>query len=94
MRSYSTAGLPPLLPVTVSSSEVGNFSSFRSRNLSTASTASQDSGCGFTMEELVTSEISGVTGAWLEEAQDNRPDTRPKIKVSTQLETYLQYSQK
>merc|ERR1719192_1142212 len=53
MRSYSSAGLPPLLPVTVNSSEARNFS--------TASTASQDSGCGFTMEELVTSEISGAT---------------------------------
>merc|ERR1719192_1228891 len=75
MRPCSAAGLPPLLPVTVNSSEVGNFSSFRSRNLSTASTASQDSGCGFTMEELVTSEISGVAGAWLEETQETRPDT-------------------
>ena len=42
----------------------------------------QDSGCGFTMEELVTSEISGVSGTWLEDSQDT-VTTRPRIKVCT-----------
>jgi len=93
MRSYSAAGLPPLIPMTpnskqqqssnsfdVSGATATAFSTFRSRNLSTASTTSQDSGCGFTMEELVTSEISGVSGTWLEDSQDT-VTTRPRIKI-------------
>merc|ERR1712119_148713 len=68
---------------TSSFTTAGAFSTFRSRNLSTASTASQDSGCGFTMEELVSSEISGP---WLEDispqySQEAGVSNKPKIKI-------------
>ena len=43
----------------------------------------QDSGCGFTMEELVTSELSGP---WLEDisphySQEQAGNSKPKITV-------------
>ena len=44
------------LPSMSCGSLSGPFSSFRSRNLSTTSTTSQDS-CGFNMEDLVSSEL-------------------------------------
>jgi len=94
MRSYSSNGLPPLIPTPATNKQQqssngfdvsGAFSSFRSRNLSTASTTSQDSGCGFTMEELVTSEISGLSGSWLEDSPPQssleQVNNRPRIKI-------------
>ena len=41
-----------------------SFTHFRSRNVSTTSTASLESCGGLTMEELVTSELSSVNNAW------------------------------
>merc|ERR1719192_1454540 len=90
MRPCSTSGQPQVTPIiqqqqqsSSSFTTAGAFSTFRSRNLSTASTASQDSGCGFTMEELVTSEISGP---WLEDlspqySQELGVNNKPKIKI-------------
>merc|ERR1719192_382188 len=73
-RSFSSSGMPPLMSKNLLQASTslpsasfdpsGAFSTFRSRNLSTTSTTSQDSN-GFNMEDLVNSELGNI---WTEDS--------------------------
>jgi len=92
-RSYSSSGLPPLSTISPSGGSYDGansaFSSFRSRNLSTTSTTSQDS-CGLTMEDLVTSELGG--GMWSDEASNDPGNfSMNSLDMSNQSSLSLQH---